>query len=245
MKYKTQNKILYLLLIILSIAVIASCGEGEENSDNSTGNTNPPAATITAQPVDQSVVVGAAATFSVTASNATGYQWQRSIDGGTTYNNLSGATQASYTTPVTTIADDGQRFRVVVAGAANSVISSAVMLTVTAAPIPPLITVHPADQTVTAGQDASFSVTATGTALSYQWQRSTDGGASFSDLTGATGTTLTHTAVLVSDSGHLFHVVVSNSVGSVASNAAILTVIPAPIPPLITVHPVDQTVTAG
>ena len=46
---------------------------------SSHGLTKPTAAAITAQPTDQSVVVGTTATFDVVATATTGYQWQRSF----------------------------------------------------------------------------------------------------------------------------------------------------------------------
>src|SRR5205814_2229142 len=93
------------------------------------------------------------------------YQWQKN---GTT---IGAATAASYTTPATTASDNGDQFTVVVSNAAGSVTSRAAALTVNAVLVAPTITTQPASQTVTAGQRAAFTVTATGTApLSYQWQ---------------------------------------------------------------------------
>ena len=92
-------------------------------------------AAITTQPADQSAVAGATALFSVTATDATGYQWQRSTDGGITFSNLSGATSAAYTTSALAPGDSGTRYRVVVSGASNSVTSSAAQLTVTSVSI--------------------------------------------------------------------------------------------------------------
>jgi hypothetical protein len=228
-------------LVSVLLSGLVACDRG--NTDDGGGG-GTPAAVITAQPTDQSVIAGSTATFSVAANNASGYQWQRSTDGGTSFSNLAGATLASYTTPPTTLADSGQRFRVIVAGAANSVTSSAVTLTVTPAPIAPSITVHPADQTVTAGQTASFSVTATGTSLGYQWQRSIDGGTTYTNVSGATASSYTTPATAATDSGQRFRVVVSNSVGSVTSNAATLTVNAAPVAPAFTAHPANASVVA-
>src|SRR5882672_3283248 len=82
----------------------------------------------------------------------------------------------------------------------------------------------PSDLTVTAGQAASFSAAANGTpAPSVQWQVSTDGGANFSDLPGATATTLTFTASL-SQNGNLYRAVFTNAFGTAASSTALLTV---------------------
>jgi Abnormal spindle-like microcephaly-assoc'd, ASPM-SPD-2-Hydin/Immunoglobulin I-set domain len=91
--------------------------------------------------------------------------------------------------------------------------------------VAPTITTQPASQTVTAGQTATFSVVASGTApLGYQWQKN---GATIS---GATSASYTTPAATTSDSGSTFDVVVSNSVGTVTSNAATLTANPAPAP---------------
>src|SRR5437667_10752307 len=86
-------------------------------------------------------------------------------------------------------------------------------------PTAPRIVVVPASQTVTMGQTASFSVTATGAApLSYQWNKN---GAAISGATSAAYTTPPTTS---SDNGAQFVVVVSNVAGNVTSNAATLTV---------------------
>src|SRR5205814_8332755 len=80
--------------------------------------------------------------------------------------------------------DNGAQFTVVVSNAAGSATSSAAMLTVSAAAVAPSITMQPLSQTVTAGQPASFSVTAAGTApLSYQWNKN---GAAISGATSST-----------------------------------------------------------
>ena len=88
-----------------------------------------------------------------------------------------------------------------------------------APPVVPSISTQPASQTVTAGQTATFTVVATGTApLSYQWQK--NGTA----ITGATSATYTTPATTSADNGAQFVVVVSNVAGNVTSNAATLTV---------------------
>ena len=118
--------------------------------------------------------------------------------------------------------------------------SNAASLTVTAAPLAPSITTQPASRTVTAGQTATFSVAATGTApLGYQWRK--NGTA----ISGATAASYTTPAATSADNGAQFTVVVSNSVGTVTSNAATLTVTAAPVAPSITTQPTSRTVTAG
>jgi glucuronoarabinoxylan endo-1,4-beta-xylanase len=83
----------------------------------------------------------------------------------------------------------------------------------------PAITSQPANQTVTAGQTATFSVVATGTApLGYQWQKNS------ANISGATSASYTTPATTSADNASTFQAVVSNSAGSVTSSAATVTV---------------------
>jgi len=110
-------------------------------------------------------------------------------------------------------------FDVAVSNSAGSATSAAVMLTVNAATTTaPKITTQPANQAVNAGQAAKFSVVATGTTLSYQWQKN---GA---NIGGATASSYTTPPTVIGDSGSTFDVVVTNSAGSVTSSTATLTV---------------------
>ena len=89
---------------------------------------------------------------------------------------------------------------------------------------PPQVTSHPVSLTdVVPGSGVQFSVEATGTApLSYQWKKDgvnlTDGGR----IKGASTSTLSITAVQKSDEAE-YTCVVSNTAGTVTSNAATLT----------------------
>jgi hypothetical protein len=140
------------------------------------------------------------------------YQWRKNAS------EIAGATQSSYTTPATTIADDGALFSVVVSNGSGSVTSNDAKLTVNDA-LPPTITSPPANTTVIVGATARFRVTAAGSApLHYQWRKN---GA---DIPGATKTSYTTPAVTLDDNGSLFSVIVTNSAGSVTSSDAVLTV---------------------
>ena len=90
--------------------------------------------TITGQPTNQATTVGNTATFSVTASNAAGYQWQ--VNTGSGWANIGGATSASYTTPAATLAMNGYQYQVIVTGntPCGNVTSSAATLSVTTGP---------------------------------------------------------------------------------------------------------------
>ena len=98
--------------------------------------------------------------------------------------------------------------------------------------VAPSITTQPADKTVPAGQTATFTVVAMGTApLSYQWQKNN------ANISGAPNSpSYTTPATAIGDSGSIFSVVVSNGVNPPAtSNSATLTVNPAPPPPTVSV----------
>jgi hypothetical protein len=85
--------------------------------------------------------------------------------------------------------------------------------------VAPTITTQPSNQTVVAGQTATFSAVASGTApLSYQWQ---ENGA---NISGATSASYTTPATTTAGSGSTFEVVVSNAAGTATSSAATLTV---------------------
>ena len=112
------------LALAAQLLLLTGCGGGGGGSG--AGGAAAPA--ITAQPVNQRVVIGSVATFTVTATGTAplSYQWQK---GATP---ISGATASSYTTPATTLADDGSIFQVVVSNSAGSVTSSSATLTVAA-----------------------------------------------------------------------------------------------------------------
>ncbi len=88
----------------------------------------------------------------------------------------------------------------------------------------PTITKQPEAQSVTVGQTATFTITANGSEpLSYQWQKS-DSSDNWADISGAIGATYTTEATTTGMNGYQYRCVVSNSAGSVTSDAATLTV---------------------
>ncbi|MFC5408596.1 T9SS type A sorting domain-containing protein [Larkinella bovis] len=97
------------------------------------------------------------------------------------------------------------------------------------------ITGHPLSATVCPGQPTTLSVTATGTALTYQWRKNN------TNLVGATAATYTIANVLPEDAGS-YDVVVGSSTGPATSNPAVLTVRPYT---LIPTPPVAQTANVG
>ena len=102
----------------------------------------------------------------------------------------------------------------------------------------PSITTQPSNQTVIAGQTASFTVTATGAApLSYQWRK---GGV---NVTGATSASLTLDNVQTNQAGS-YTVVIANAYGSVTSSVAVLSVTTLQSTPTITSPTPGSTLTS-
>src|SRR6266404_5914933 len=169
------------------------------------GQINPPAAGNGA-----AVVLSGAASASATADNAGNYTF-------------AGLPNGSY---MVTPKHTGYAFT---PGNQSATVSGAnitgVNFTANAVPVAPTITTQPANQTVTAGQTASFTVVAGGTApLSYQWQKSGV------NIAGAISASYTTPVTTTADSGSTFRAVVTNTAGTVTSTAATLTVNAVPTP---------------
>jgi hypothetical protein len=217
---------LAVLVSLMPLLGLSACPTGHPPPNTGT------APVITVQPSSQTVTAPAAASFSVTATGTTPltYTWQSAPSGSASFSPIGGAANAgSYTTPATSTGQSGTQFRVVVSnGVSPAATSSAATLTVnTSASTAPSITAQPANQTVTAGQPATFTVTATGTApLSYQWQSAPGGSSTYTNVGSASATaSLTVANTTVGMSGSSYRVVVSNGVNpSATSNAATLTV---------------------
>lgn len=233
---------------IVSVTGANGC-PGVGNSGTATINVVA-APAITAQPQSVSACDAGNASFSVTATplNNT-YQWQVSTNGGGSYTNLAnggiyaGVTTASLSLTGVTTAMNGYRYRVVISGQCppSPVTSAAAILTVNVAPT---ITAQPANTTRCAGTTASFSVTATGNSPTYQWQVSTNGGGTYTNIAGATSATLTLPGVTTAMSGNLYRVVVTVApCGTTAtSNAGTLTVNALPV---VTLTNADPSITPG
>ncbi|MFM7833336.1 MAG: immunoglobulin domain-containing protein, partial [Planctomycetaceae bacterium] len=106
----------------------------------------------------------------------------------------------------------------------------------------PSITQNPSSQTVVAGNTSTLTASASGSpSPTVQWQVSTNSGTSWSDISGATSTTLSFTAA-AGDNGNQYRAVFTNTAGSATSTAATLTVQYAPT---VTTQPTSQTVLSG
>ena len=212
------------------------------------------APSITSDPASESVVAGSSATFTASASGAPTptVQWQQSTNSGTTWSAITGAIATTYSFTASS-GETGYEYRAVFSnGVGSPATTSAATLTVTT-PTPrniaPSITTEPVSETVATGASAAFTAAASGTpAPTVQWQQSTNGGTSWSSITGATATTYSFTASS-GETGYEYRAVFSNGVGSPATtSAATLTVTTSPpsdAAPAITTQPTSQIVLSG
>lgn len=181
---------------------------------------------ITLQPADITAAAGEEVVFKV-AANGTGltYQWQyRSSSSGTWANTgLSGNKTPSLTVGALT-GRNGFQYRCIITDSnKKTAISNGAVLTVQTGPV---ITKQPSSVTKSVGSTAVFSVTATGTALTYQWywRASSSGTWAVSGFTGNKTANLT-VGVIAARNGYQYRCEVIDSNGNrVVSEAAILTV---------------------
>lgn len=176
------------------------------------------------------------ATFSVdvTGDPAPGLRWQTRAPGATSirdWADVDDATSAEVTVEATA-ADNGRQYRAVASNDAGSLASDSVTLTVNTFPT---LAAQPRDETVTEGSDASYSATAAGfPAPKVSWQRRVEGfwrgidpeDENFAIQEEGGVSTLVVKDANTEQSGTLFRARVSNSVGTVHSRTAKLTVNP-------------------
>ncbi len=211
---------------------------------------------IVTDPTDLTTCSGSTASFTGTATNAGAgtilYQWQISTDGGTTWANIANSGVYSNATTATlnisnTAGLTGMKYRL---GAKSSQCSfdwsNAATLTIEG---PLSFTQHPGNLTACAGNPATLSATSanagSGTVV-YQWQVSTDAGATWSDISndatyaGVTSPNLT-IQVATALAGYRYRVNITTATCTtvVSSNSASLTV-QGPI--TFTTQPTEQTV---
>lgn len=92
----------------------------------------------------------------------------------------------------------------------------------------PAITSQPKDTTVESGQTATFTVSATGAGLIYQWQINRNDGKGFVDIAGGNEASYTTGKTDTNCNDYSYRCLISNSNGSVTSKTAALTVTASP-----------------
>ena len=181
---------------------------------------------ITKQPESRTGCEGDEVTWTISAKGENlSYQWQYSADGGKTWNNFGGATTAKLTRTLKSIWN-GWKVRCAIKDSGeNTVISDEVTITVSNT----VITKQPESRTGCEGDEVTWTISAKGENLSYQWQYSADGGKTWNNFGGATTAKLTRTLksiwngwkvrCAIKDSGE--NTVISDEVTITVSNTVI------------------------
>ena len=169
---------------------------------------------ITTQPVNYEGKVGDTATFTVTATGATSYQWQQDTGSGWTNINTTAGKKSSFSIGVTT-ARANYQYRCVVSNATSSITSNSVKMIVEKEDL--AITTQPVNYEGKVGDTATFKVVATG-ATSYQWQQNT--GAGWTNINTTAGRKSSFSiGVTAARAKYQYRCVVSDGTTSLTTNA--------------------------
>ena len=180
-----------------------------------------PAPTVTTEPADPTVVAGGTVTFTAAASGtpAPTVQWEVSTDNGATFNDIAGATAATYSFTATT-AESGDQYERLHQHRRHGIYRGGHADRGDRA----TVTTNPTDQTVLLGSTATFTAAASGNPTpSVQWEVSIDGGNSFNPIPGATSTTLAFTTNAAENTDQ-YEALFTNTAGTATTTAAALTV---------------------
>lgn len=191
--------------------------------------TPPVAPTFTTLPVNATVDAGANATFTVVAVGppAPAIKWQRSIDGGVTFADLSndatfsGVASSTLTITAVSASLHGHRFRAIASnGALPDATSTPAVLSVNSAPV---FVTHPRSQAVSAAGNLILTAAAAGfPSPTYQWMKGSTVLADGGRISGATTSTLTVSSVQAGDEGS-YTVVANNGIPpNATSNPAVI-----------------------
>ena len=193
-----------------------------------------PTTAITTQPVSPTICANTSTTLGLVAAGASlGYQWSVSTDGGSNYTALTdadiytGSATSSLTLSNVPASYTGYKYKCAVTGTCGSANSFVRTVTVTSLPA---IASNPVNSSICVGGNTSFSGTATGGFLSYNWKLSTDGGNTYQYIfdggvySGTQTATLSITGATAAMNGYLYQLVASNCNPPAVSTGALLTV---------------------
>lgn len=177
---------------------------------------------------DYADVTSGSGTFSPELSTtypSLAYSWQKSTDSGATWTTVSGETEATITLTGQTTANDGEKYRLVANAGLKVVYGPAG--TVQCDTVTVSFYSNPTSQFSTTTAYFDVGAQASGVTYgryyepTYQWQRSTNGGSSWSNLSGETNSYLSFSVTAGMD-GYKYRCVASFAGQSATSTAATL-----------------------
>lgn len=188
---------------------------------------------IAGQPANQTVLLGQSASFAVSPVAALTVQWQRN---GT---NIAGATNLTYTVPVTTLGMVGDTFRAVATGPGGSATSSNALLNVYVT-APTVVMTSPTNtQTFAYGSDVTLSANASGSVSNVSF---------YSDgvLVG-TDTNSPYSLVYsnATPGAHALTAVVQDIIGQRATSAVVNITLTVPVPTVVITSPGEEATFAA
>lgn len=196
---------------------------------------------ITAEPINTTVCEGQNLNLSVVATgSALTYQWFRGNVAMTNVAGISGATTANLSIATVTTGFSGTNYYVVVTGLCGVDTSTLTTVQVNTGTD---ITTQPTSQIACIGQPASFSVVASGNGLTYQWRKGNLALVNGGTISGATGSTLTISAVSLGDIAANYSVIV-NSICGIADTSVLVGLTVNSLNAILT-EPIAQTVCVG
>jgi hypothetical protein len=186
-------------------------------------------ASIISQPVNASGCPGNSVDYTIAASGpGLSYQWQVSTDGGVTFTNINGATNSTVSITGITASMNNNQYGVIVGSSCSASGTTSSIATLTVLP-EAVVNAAPQNYSGCAGDNASFTADISGTGVTYQWQISTDGGNTYTNISGATSSTLGLNNITTSMNNNRYRITASANPCGVVTTAAILSVLPSPV----------------
>ncbi len=227
----------YLIFVILGVAVVVAfqnCDSKLKTVQDNVSALNLKTPKIEFISADVTVNSGASLLLEVRASGPSlSFQWLKNSV------NLVGENQSQFR--IATVQDiDAGNYQVQVTNP-NGQITSAMIQVAVRPPASgqPVIVRQPENQALRVGDRLELNVQAAGADLAYQWHKNS------TPISGETSPTLIITSVVRADAAS-YSVVVSNPAGSIASSAAVVSVLDTSVPPpAIVTQPTDQTLNVG
>ncbi len=202
-------------------------GEVISNEAKLTVKIAPPV--ITKHPENKTITERGPVSFSVEyiGSNVS-FQWQKN------QNDISGATNATYTKPKTVFdTDNNAKYRCIITNTTASVTSNEAVLTIVM--VPPTILTQPVDLSVSVGDPANFTVSVLGSSLTYQWYKFQE------PLPDSNAPNYTINKTEFSDNNAGYQCKITNPAGSVQSDQVMLLILDKNPPELTVNNPLQGT----